>query len=88
MDHSNDDQGLQPYDDSSQWLDSKQEFPDMFDAFTTPKRRTRKTGKTLRNLTNDYKNDRPLYSTIVKTTCSSIASIYDEHAFPLQTIAY
>ena len=88
MEHSSDDQRIQDYDDSSRWLDNKQEFPDLFENLPTPIRRTRKNGKALRNLTNQCKNDRPLYSTIVKTTCNSIISIYGENAFPFQAVAF
>lgn len=92
MEHSNDDddddQTLHIYDDSNHWLDNKQEFPDIFETLPTPIRRTRKPGKTLRNLTNERKIDRPLYSTVVKTTCGSVVSIYEDHSFPFQTVAF
>ena len=89
MEHTSDDGRLQVYDDNNKlWLESKQEFPDIFETLPTPIRHACKTGKKLCNLTTQCGNDRPLYSTVLKTTCNSIVNVYKENALPIHAFAY
>ncbi|XP_065058066.1 cyclin-I-like [Rhopilema esculentum] len=79
------------YDSSNDWLDDKHEFPDIFETLSTPIRRTRKSGKVRFNPTGQTSHpDKPLYSTIVKTSWSSIAYVYQDHSFELctETVAF
>ena len=74
------------YDSSNDWLDDKHEFPDIFETLPTPIRRTRKSGKVRFHPTGQTSHpDKPLYSTIVKTSWSSIAYVYQDHSFELCT---
>ena len=77
---------LQDFDNNNAvWLDNKQEFPDIFDSLPTPIRKPHKKGKVSLSLSKQSRNegDRPLYSTIVKTACSSIAYVYSGQSFQL-----
>lgn len=75
------------------WLDNKREFPDIFDTLPTPRRTAHKDAKQLYNYSNNSsisRPDKPLYSTIVKTSCSSIAYLYDNqpYAFYRESISF
>eukprot|EP00794_Sanderia_malayensis_P021276 gene21276-23347_t len=74
------------HNDKKVWLDNKQEFPDIFDTLPTPRRTAHKNAKQLYNcsiISSLSRPDRPLYSTIVKTTYSSIAYLYagNDHTY-------
>lgn len=88
MEHTGNDGRMQVYDDRKLWLESKQEFPDIFETSPTPMGHACKTGKTLCNLTTKCANDRPLYSTVLKTTYNSIVNVYRENTLPIQAFAY
>jgi len=89
MEDANNNQSIEVYHDNEHWLENKQEFPDLFETLPTPIRRTRKAGKKkLHNLAQHCGSERPLYSTVLKTTCNSCVNGCREHALPLQTYAY